>query len=114
LRLRHLLLSNENIPYLIDWEFSNISEPSQDLAKLIFDWVVNHWLDFKLFFHKVIDRYSHENNISFELLRKRVLTFLPIIPLEHTTSFILRKPEWYKQEVLKDLSFINKVFNEEN
>jgi len=113
LRHRHLLLSLENKPTLIDWEFSNISEPAQDLAKLVFDWVVNHWLDFNTFFNKVIDRYAYQRKISSDLLRSRVLVFLPIIPLEHTHSFILRKPEWYELEVEKDLWFIKQVFNEE-
>ncbi len=37
LRLRHLLFAENQKPTLIDWEFSNISEPAQDLAKLVFD-----------------------------------------------------------------------------
>ena len=113
LRHRHLLLSEDNKPTLIDWEFSNISEPAQDLAKLIFDWVVNHWLDFNKFFDQVIDGYAYQRKISPDLLRSRILVFLPIIPLEHTNSFTLRKPDWYVQEVEKDLWFIKQVFNEE-
>ena len=114
LRLRHFLFSEDNNkPFLIDWEFSNISETAQDLAKLIFDWVVNHNQNFRTFFDYILINYSQERRIPIELLRNRILTFLPIIPLEHISSFILRKPNWYSEEVKKDILFINEVYEKE-
>lgn len=112
LRCRHLLFSEKDKPTLIDWEFSNISEPAQDLAKLIYDSVVNHDMARDVIFDKVIDNYSSERNISKEELEKKVLTFLPIIPLEHCSSFVRRKPDGYEKEVLKDIAFINTLYNE--
>jgi len=112
LRCRHLLFSDSEKPTLIDWEFSNISEPAQDLAKLIYDSVVNHGMKRDFIFDKVIDRYATERKISKEELEKKVLTFLPIIPLEHCASFVTRKPDGYEKEVLKDLAFITTLYDE--
>lgn len=113
LRIRHLLLSWHNKPHLIDWEFSNISEPAQDLAKLIFDLVVNHWQDYSTAFERVLLFYSNKAWISQELLRERILVFLPIIPLEHIASFLSRKPEGFDAEVKKDINFIKQVYDKE-
>jgi hypothetical protein len=52
--------------------------------------------------------------ISKELLRERIIVFLPIIPLEHIDSFLRRKPYGYKEEVKKDLSFIISIYKKEN
>lgn len=112
LRCRHLLYSESEKPALIDWEFSNISEPAQDLAKLIYDSVVNHDMSRDIVFKQVINNYASERKISKEELEKKVLTFLPIIPLEHCSSFVRRKPIGYEKEVLKDLAFITTLYNE--
>lgn len=112
LRCRHLLFSESEKPTLVDWEFSNISEPAQDLAKLIYDGVVNHGMDRDLIFNKVIDHYATEKKISKEELEKKVLTFLPIIPLEHCASFVKRKPTGFEKEVLKDLAFITTLYDD--
>jgi thiamine kinase-like enzyme len=112
LRCRHLLFSESEKPTLIDWEFSNISEPAQDLAKLIYDSVVNHNMPRDIVFDKVIDHYASERKISKDDLEKKVLTFLPIIPLEHCASFVKRKPTGYEREVLKDLAFITTLYDE--
>lgn len=112
LRCRHLLYSESEKPTLIDWEFSNISEPAQDLAKLIYDGVVNHGMSRDDILKKVVDNYSSEKRISKDELEKKILTFLPIIPLEHCASFVKRKPAGYKAEVLKDLAFINTLYDQ--
>lgn len=112
LRCRHLLLSESDKPTLIDWEFSNISEPAQDLAKLIYDGVVNHNIPRDLLLGRVISNYAFGKKISKDELEKRVLTFLPIIPLEHCESFVRRKPNGYEHEVLKDLAFITTLYDE--
>ena len=114
LRFRHLLFSEKDKPALIDWEFSNISEPSQDLAKLIYDSVVNHEMDFDIAKKQVIDQYSYQNKISAEELEKKITTFLPIIPLEHGLSFVKRKPVGYEKEIIKDLAFIRAVYEKNN
>lgn len=113
LRCRHLLFSDAEKPTLIDWEFSNISEPSQDLAKLIYDGVVNHKMDRKNILDNIVSNYAKERKISEEEVKKNVLTFLPIIPLEHCASFIKRKPAGYEKEVLKDIAFITTLYDEE-
>jgi thiamine kinase-like enzyme len=112
LRCRHLLFSESEKPTLIDWEFSNISEPAQDLAKLIYDSVVNHNMHRDVIFDRVIDHYAPERKISKEDLEKKVLAFLPIIPLEHCASFVKRRPDGYEKEVLKDLAFITTLYDE--
>lgn len=113
LRLRHLLISNDDKPTLIDWEYSNISEPSQDLAKLIYDCVVNHKMNKENTIKEVIDKYSLATKISKDELEQKITTFLPIIPLEHCAAFIKRKPEGYESEVQKDLAFIFSLYEEE-
>jgi thiamine kinase-like enzyme len=110
LRCRHLLYT-ESKPVLIDWEFSNISEPAQDLAKLIYDAVVNYDMDMEETKKNVVDQYSHESKLSADETEHRVSVFLPIIPLEHIKSFAERKPEGYEKEILKDLAFIQTLFN---
>jgi len=45
-------------------------------------------------------------------LERKVLTFLPIIPLEHCASFVKRKPAGFEQEVLKDLAFITTLYDD--
>lgn len=113
LRARHLLFSDKEKPTLIDWEFSNISEPAQDLAKLIYDGVANG-LDRNELIKKVVDVYSNDKKISKDQLEQNVLTFMPIIPLEHSMSFINRKPEGYELEVLKDLCYIRTLYEEKH
>lgn len=112
LRFRHLLTTEEK-PVLIDWEYTNISEPAQDLAKLIYDSVVNHNMDMSFSIKKVPETYSYLQKISLPELENKISTFLPIIPLEHCAAFIKRKPEGYREEVLKDLAFIYGIYKKE-
>lgn len=114
LRLRHLLFSENSKPTLIDWEYTTVTEPAQDLAKLIYDCVVNAGMDRKLVFKKVIEHYSKEIRMSPEELEKKIRVFLPIVPLEHSVSFVKRKPEGCAGEVLKDLAFIKTLYEEKN
>lgn len=111
LRARHLLFSQKEKPTLIDWEFSNISEPAQDLAKLIYDGTLNG-LDQAELRKKVVDIYAHENHISSDHLEQRILTFAPIMPLENSMALINRKPIGYEKEVLKDLYYIRALYEE--
>jgi hypothetical protein len=112
LRLRHMLFTEGEKPTLVDWEFSNISDPAQDLAKLIYDGVVNHRMDREKLTKKVVDNYTSEIKISSEELEKKILAFLPIIPLEHGMSFVKRRPSGYEVEVMKDLAFITTLYEE--
>lgn len=112
LRLRHMLFTENAKPTLIDWEFSNISDPAQDLAKLIYDGVVNHHMDREYLIKKIVENYSSEIKISSEELEKKIISFLPIIPLEHSMSFVKRKPDGYEVEVMKDLAFITTLYEE--
>lgn len=114
LRGRHLLFrKNQRNPVLVDWEFSNISDPSQDLAKLIYDATVDRGLDRNRVMRYVIDTYAHERKISADCVEEKIRTFLPVIPLEHAMSFINRRPDGYKMKVLADLSFIKVLHDEE-
>lgn len=114
LRARHLLFSQDkNTPTLIDWEFSNVSEPAQDLAKIIYDGTIENQMDYKKLSEHVIDIYAHESHQSPDELEERVQIFLPIIPLEHVMSFISRKPIGYQQKAMSDLCFIRALYEEE-
>ena len=113
LRLRHLLIPEVGKPTLIDWEYSNISDPAQDLAKLIYDCVVQHGMDKECVLREVVDKYAHNTKASRDELEQRVSTFLPIIPLEHCAVFVKRKPNGYESEVQKDLAFIFSLYEEE-
>jgi hypothetical protein len=111
LRARHLLFSDDSEkPTLIDWEFTNISEPAQDLAKIIYDGVMQNNLDEVMLKNKVIDIYSNVRSISKDEIEQKVMAFLPILPLEHSASFLERKPKGYEKEVLKDLLFIQTTY----
>lgn len=112
LRFRHLLTTEEK-PVLIDWEYTNISDPAQDLAKLIYDSVVNHNMDMSFSVKKVPETYSYLQKIPLPELENKISTFLPIIPLEHCAAFIKRKPKGYREEVLKDLAFIYGIYKKE-
>jgi thiamine kinase-like enzyme len=107
-----MLFTEGEKPTLVDWEFSNISDPAQDLAKLIYDGVVNHRMDREKLTKKVVDNYTSEIKISSEELEKKILAFLPIIPLEHGMSFVKRRPSGYEVEVMKDLAFITTLYEE--
>jgi len=113
LRLRHLIIPELGKPTLIDWEYSNISDPAQDLAKLIYDCVVNHKMDKDTVLREVIDKYAYNTKSSKDELQQRVSTFLPVIPLEHCAAFVKRKPNGYESEVQKDLAFIFSLYEEE-
>ncbi len=113
-RCRHLLDRKEGRPVLIDWEYSNISDPAQDLAKLTHDGVVNLGFGFRDTLTRIVDSYSTGVKESADELTERVFTFIPIITLEHLKSFILRKPKGYEREVKKDLLFIYEVYNAKN
>lgn len=113
MRARHLLFPKDTAkkPVLIDWEFSNISDPAQDLAKIIYDGTT-HDLDRKAITSKVLDDYARIRGVSADELAEHVYTFLPIIPLERSMSLIKRKPEGYEEELLKDLYFIKAIYDE--
>lgn len=113
LRLRHLLVPETGKPSLIDWEYSNISDPAQDLAKLIYDCVVQHGMEKERVLREVVDKYAHNIKTSRDELEQRISTFLPIIPLEHCAAFVKRKPDGYESEVQKDLAFIFSLYEEE-
>ena len=115
MRARHLLFpSNGKKPYLIDWEFSNISEPVMDLAKIIYDAVVQQNLCFENMLHRVVSIYAQATGIDAEILLRKVLVFIPLIPLEHMCSFVERKPINYKNEIAKDLLFIHTAYEKNN
>ena len=111
MRSRHLLFSKNDTPTLIDWEFSNISEPAQDVAKIIYDATVNG-LSFEEVKTRVIGSYGYATNQSNDAVEDKVKVFLPIIPLERSMSLVNRRPKGYEQEVLSDLSFIRAVYDE--
>jgi len=109
-RLRHMLFNKENVNYLIDWEFSNISDYGQDLAKLVYDCIVNHKMKEADVEKYIVSRYSDGTNLSKDEILNKINTFLPIIPLEHAASFIKRTPPGYEAEVAKDVAFILSLY----
>lgn len=113
MRARHLLFpeEKEQRPVLIDWEFSNISEPAQDVAKIIYDAVING-LELEDVKKRVIDLYAHLAKVSRDELEEKTNIFLPIIPLERDMSLIGRKPNGYELELLKDMAFIRTMYEE--
>lgn len=112
LRVRHLLFPKDGPkPVLIDWEFSNISHPAQDIAKIIYD-ATTRGLDRKVVHERVLGTYAQLRGLSASELEAQVRTFLPVIPLERSMSLIKRKPSGYEGEILKDLYFIKSVYDE--
>lgn len=112
MRARHLMFPIDTVkPVLVDWEFTNISDPAQDVAKIIYD-ATTHGLDREKVSKRVIDAYAHLQKISKDELEEHVWTFLPIIPLERSMSLVNRKPEGFEAEVLRDLYFIKAVYDE--
>lgn len=106
-RLRHFL-NTEWMPFLIDWEFSNISDTTQDLSKIIYDLCINYEQNFEKVLNFVLDNYY--SNISKDELENKIIIFLPIIIFENTSSLVIRKPKWYIEEVEKNLSFLNYIY----
>lgn len=114
LRARHLLFEADSAkPVLIDWEFSDVSDPAQDLAKVIYDAVVDRRLNKDEVLQYVIDSYAQESGMSAREIEERVRVFLPIIPLEHAMSFVARKPEGYEAKVMADVCFVQSLYEEE-
>ncbi|MEK7633098.1 MAG: aminoglycoside phosphotransferase family protein [Patescibacteria group bacterium] len=114
LRARHLLFGIDTMkPTLIDWEFSDVSDPAQDLAKVIYDAVVDRRLNRDEVVKYVIDSYAQESGMSAKEIEERVRVFLPIIPLEHAMSFVTRKPEGYEAKVMADVCFVQSLYEEE-
>lgn len=114
LRTRHLLFPvNEKPtkPVLVDWEFSNISEPAQDVAKLIYD-VTVLGANFETVKKKIVDDYAYLSRVSAQELEEKINAFLPLIPLERDMSLIARKPEGYEKEILRDLFFVRTLYEE--
>lgn len=113
MRQRHVLFPEGKKPVFIDWEFTNISEPAQDLAKLIYDATVSS-VETKNIARRVIDNYAYITKMPRDLIEERTMAFLPIIPLEHAASFVSRRPDGFEDEVLKDLYFISSLYEKEN
>jgi len=112
MRARHLMFPvNSAKPVLVDWEFANISDPAQDLAKIIYD-ATTHGLERKQVAKHILDTYSNIRGISKDELEEHVKIFLPIIPLERSMSLIHRKPDGYEAELLNDLYFIKATYDE--
>lgn len=112
MRARHLIQPADSTkPVLVDWEFANISDPAQDLAKIIYD-ATTHGIDREKITRRVLDAYAHIRGVSKDELEEHVRTFLPIIPLERSMSLVHRKPDGYEGEVLRDLYFIKAVYDE--
>jgi aminoglycoside phosphotransferase (APT) family kinase protein len=84
LRARHLLFSGEEKnPALIDWEFTNISDPSQDLAKIVYDATIMGGLNKDEVVQYVASSYGQAVQLSSDEIEERIRIFLPILPLEH-------------------------------
>lgn len=112
MRARHLMFPIDSPkPILVDWEFSNVSDPAQDLAKIIYD-ATTHGLDREQITKHILDAYANLRGVSKDELEEHVRIFLPIIPLERSMSLINRKPEGYEAEILNDLYFIKAVYDE--
>ncbi len=112
MRARHLLFQKDSEkPILIDWEFSNISDPAQDLAKIIYDGTT-HNLNRQEITKQILNIYTSNRNVSNDEITEHIYTFLPIIPLERSMSLINRKPKGYEKEILNDLCFIKAIYEE--
>jgi thiamine kinase-like enzyme len=108
MRRRHLLYTkNGQKPYLIDWEFSNISHPAQDISKIIYDSIINKK---EVIVDNIIHEYCILRKICYSYFLDQVNIFLPIIPLERDMSLINRKPDGYELEIKNDIYFIKKIY----
>jgi hypothetical protein len=82
------------------------------LAKIIYDgFILNQ--DFKNVKTKIIENYSGARDIKRDELEEKISAFLPIIPLEHSSSLLTRKPDNYEVDLLRDIYFIQTLYEEE-
>jgi len=112
MRARHMLFgSGSDKPTLIDWEFANISDPAQDVAKMVYD-ATTHGYEKDKVLKRVLESYAYLKGVSKDELEQHVRAFLPIIPLERSMSLVNRKPAGYEREVIRDLCFIRAIYEE--
>lgn len=116
LRVRHLLWPNSRlIPFLVDWEYANIGDPAQDVAKIIYEHIMNGTPTASVtqVSQSIIEKYCNLVNIQDddlkESLKMRVNIFLPIVSLENASSFEMRKPDGYRDAISKEVTFINSL-----
>lgn len=65
--------------------------------------------DWKKILEKII-LLNYDSKISNLELEYKILTFLPIIIFENLYSLIIRKTNLYKEEVERNLKFINNIY----
>jgi thiamine kinase-like enzyme len=103
--------SGSDKPTLIDWEFANISDPAQDVAKMVYD-ATTHGYEKDKVLKRVLESYAYLKGVSKDELEQHVRAFLPIIPLERSMSLVNRKPAGYEREVIRDRCFIRAIYEE--
>ncbi len=119
MRLRHMLQwKNDKLPYLIDWEFSNISDHCQDVAKAVYDVT----LETKRKYWSVFREYSNKcfGNNPWELLslEHRMVTYSIVISLEHLASMLCRKAnslengECFDYWIKADIQVLNEIYEQ--
>lgn len=106
LRLRHILLSWAKKPALIDWEFTNISDPAQDVAKIICDIMESKDSFLVPDMEYVLNSYSYIRWISKDELMNRVIFFIPIILIEQIYSLINRQPDGFLKKIDQLMSLL--------
>lgn len=116
LRPRHLLWSQENEkPFLIDWEYTNISDPAQDIAKIIYEYIRKNTKEKNIINSaiSIIAEYKKQKkSIIFSEILNRVLNFLLIISIENSASLLSRKPKGYHNAIIKELQLLYNFYEE--
>lgn len=116
LRVRHLIWPVDRVvPFLVDWEYANISDPAQDVAKIVYEHVMggsNKFHDGRIT-QKITERYCELRDIrdtnSKKAFKDRVDIFLPVIALENASSLEMRKPKGFRAAVMREIDFINSI-----
>lgn len=120
LRVRHLIWpKNHRVPFLVDWEYANMGDPAQDIAKVIYEHAMGDTdkVPFAGISQAVLEKYYNltgmKDSASREDLKSRVAIFLPVISLENASSLEMRKPTGYRDAILKEIDFINSLYDYE-
>jgi tRNA A-37 threonylcarbamoyl transferase component Bud32 len=85
---RNIIKTKDNV-YLVDWEFANISDPAQDIAKIIYEHCVKNRneIDVRMIY-KIIQFYHNNFKIDeeFNNAKRRIYSFIPIILVEDISA----------------------------
>lgn len=87
MHLRHFLFNKTgDSAALIDWEFSNLSERSHDVAKIIYEAILQNLGDVETIVDDVINMYLQSSDLDKGYLYNTVKLFICIVVIEDISA----------------------------